>query len=135
MDLNLKSLKNKLEICNNKLAVIDYVYYMYDKYLDDGIKEYVSLKHTMLELQINNLINEIDNVYKELEDSILERIDIIQKDIDNLKKKKIKKNKIFKSMLTYIIMNLLMNNKDFFSNNDIQYEIDKYNNEYNANIK
>jgi hypothetical protein len=131
MDLKLKSLQKQLDLCNEKMQVLDYVYYKYDNYLDNNIKEYISLKHTMLELSINRLINEVDEVYKELEINILERIDIIQRDIDNLRKKEIKKRKLINGMLSYVLMSILINNKDLFfkDNNDLQSEIDKYNNE------
>lgn len=141
MDLKLKSLKTQLEMCNDKLSVIDYVYYMYDKYLDDDIKQYVSLRHTLLELNINNLINEIDEVYKELEESILERIDIIQQDIDRLKREEEETESMVRTLMYYLMMSFYSKNPGLFMNRnkqpeslsnsiDLQAEIDKLDAEF-----
>jgi hypothetical protein len=133
MDLKLKSLKDKLDICNEKMQVIDYIYYKYDNYLDNNIKEYISLKHTMTELTINNLIDDIDNIYKDLENNIIERIDNIQADIDRIRRKNKIRNKFINGIMSYVIMSLLMNNADICYNNDLQDEIDKYNKEIKNN--
>jgi hypothetical protein len=126
MDLKLKSLKSQLELCNDKLEVIDYVYYKYDRYLDNNIKEYISLRHTMLELNINNLIDEIDNTYREMENYILDKIDIIQKDIDKKERQKKIKNKIAKGMMSYAFMTFLLANENILEKkNTIDEEIAK----------
>jgi hypothetical protein len=111
MDLKLKSLKSQLELCNDKLSVLDYVYYMYDKYLDNSIKQYVSLKHTLIELDINKLIAEIDEVYKEMEAHILDRIDIIQEDIDRLQREEEECYENIRSLMTLVMIRFYDKNK------------------------
>ena len=146
MDLKLKSLKTQLDLCNDKLSVIDYVYYMYDKYLDDGIKQYVSLKHTLLELSINKFVDEIDEIYKELEESILERIDIIQKDIDRLKREEEERDNMVRTLMSYLMMSFYSKNPSLFVNRNnqteslsnsinLQEEIDKLNTEIDISEK
>jgi anion-transporting ArsA/GET3 family ATPase len=108
MDLKLKSLKSQLESCNDKLEVLDYVYDMYDTYLDEDIKHYINLKHTIIELNVNKLNEEIEEVYKELENFILERIEEIQKDIDRLNAKKKRMVVIAEKMLPYILHSYML---------------------------
>lgn len=119
MDLKLKSLKEQLETCNDKLEVIDYIYHMYNNYLDDDLKHYLNQSHSLIEISIMNLNNKIDETYKELEDYIMERIDTIQYDIDTINER----NKIFgsfsKKLLPFILHYHMLCDQD-----SIYYSVD-----------
>lgn len=108
MDLKLKSLKSQLESCNDKLEVLDYVYDMYDTYLDEDIKHYINLKYTLIELNVNKLNEEIEEVYKEMESFIIDKIDVIQKDIDRLAAKKKRMTIMAEKMLPYVLHSYML---------------------------
>lgn len=102
MDLKLKSLKEQLESCNDKLEVIDYIYHTYDNYLDDDLKHYLNQSHSLIEVAIMELTNKIDETYKELEDYIMEHIDYIQADIDTINERNKILGSFSKKLLPYI---------------------------------
>lgn len=108
MDLKLKSLKSQLESCNDKLEVLDYIYDMYDTYLDEDIKHYINLKYTLIELNVNKLNEEVEEVYKEIESFIIDKINIIQKDIDRLTAKKKRMTKMAEKMLPYVLHSYML---------------------------
>ena len=112
MDLKLKSLKKELESCNDKLEVLDYIYDTYYTYLDDELKEVVNLKYTVIDLNIKKLDNDITELYKHLENYILERFDMIQRDIERLQNKKKNIAKIAEKFMPYVMHSYMLADKN-----------------------
>lgn len=134
---NITNLISRLHECIEKLEVYKHVYESYmPRYIDNAMKMYAHSKSSLIELEVISIENNIDELYGELETSILDKYEIIEAEIAELKAKEDRAEKIRKQMLPYLLhMNMLLDKESIYYTKSTKErgedEIRKLKEEYN----
>lgn len=111
MDLLLKSLNNRFKISNDKMEVIDYIYYIYSpKYIDKNIKSYINNQYSLIELNLIELESNIDNLLNDIQYMIMDKYYInVNNDIKLLNNIQNEKKKFSNGLMPYIFHLYMLN--------------------------
>ena len=112
MNLQLKSLKHLLTESNDKLEVIDYIYNLYNSYIEDDLKHYINQKHVLLEIKLMLINSEIDELYDKLENNILHKTNIIEKELKELQLSNNIKSQFAIKLIPYILHYFMLCDED-----------------------
>ena len=113
---NISNLISRLHEAIEKLEVFKHVYESYSpRYIDNAMKMYAHSKTSIIELEVISIENNIDELYGELETSILDKYEIIEAEIAEIKAKEERAKKIRDKMLPYLLhMNMLLDKESIY---------------------
>lgn len=134
---NITSIISQLQESIDKLKVFNHVYETYSpRYIDNAMKMYTHSKSSIIELELISIKNNIDELYEELETSILDKYEIIEAEIAEIAAKEERAKKLRSKILPYLLhMNMLLDNESIYysksSKEQAEDEIQQIKKEFN----